>query len=431
MSFLNIDDAEELDLEAELESLVENDNKATPNPELNTPTPVATRDIDTSTVYKGDSTSTPTAGSVVSVEGTKWDTTFFTQYLAPDDSPRTLDLGLDRTLQQYVRILGLDVYIQGDLEFSRDPETGISTLSGVGRIYPGFTPQPKDHFVGTLEDGKRVLMYIPEVRPLTYKDGTAHEFDFKLFDYANDAYLNNLDIKTIQTKVYSEDAARCGNGLVDQETIENAKSAEELLMELVDLYYDQFYNKEVETFALSHEGGLMYDDAVTEFFVRMVGKEWRGQHPRAHNYTVESTEHRDKIETIWDVLISGARIWRNRVNRTFQIRPVSEYRSPYLYNHLSHSKFEWVIAPSKKDSVENPGSAEESQDFYVFSEGFYDQDLTRMDKFESYLLGSMTGGPISLDTIIELIDDMQSKDVNKQFYEIPALIWHLVKVIRS
>lgn len=435
MGFFDLESASEsVDLDEALDSLIEgNNDNAVQNPELNTPEPVPTRDIVTATQYKEKLADGSTVQSVASIEGVEWKVVAFNQVLGADDAPRQLDLGLDPSLQQYLRIRNFSLFLQGDgLEYERDTTTGIGNVTGAAQTYPGVTIQPGDHFVGIDENGKKLLMIASDVRELSWKNNTSYEFTVKLFNYAEDRFLNNLDIKSIKTYYYSVEGAICGNPLTDEELQLASEDANGMIIELVDLYYDQFFDKSVQSFAAPYEDHtLVYDGSVSNFFIRLVGSEWRGTHPRAINYTVESKEYRDKVETIWDVLMMGTRIWRNRVNTRYDIRSVEEYRSDYTFNHLSHSHFTNVVAPAKVASVVADGDEASADGFYVFSEGFYDQDNHRVDKFESVLLAAMAGTVPSIKNVYELIEEMQSKDKLKQFYEIPVLIWHLIKITRQ
>lgn len=429
MSFLNIND-DQVELDDQLSALLEGENNSTPNPPENTPEPVPTRDIITATQYTNKSSDGTTVASVVSIEGTSWSTVYFNQVLGTDDYPRQLDVGLDPSLQQYIRIKGFAVYIQGSMDMSRDNQTGIHTLSGIAQSYPGVTVQPGDMFIGKLDDGRTGLMVVGnDIKELNLTGKSAYEWDFKLYNYAKEQYLTNLDIKTIKTFNYNEEGAACGNPLISQEELDVTTDSNDLIYELVNMYYDQFFTKEVSTFALKEDNGdLVYDGNVTEFFTRMVSKDNRGVHPRANIYTVESLEYRDRIETIWDVLISGIKLWKNRINRTFEVRPTEDFRSPYTYNHLSSSAFTSVISPTHKASLvkDNP---DESDDFYVFTEAFYDNDLSRTSSFESTVIAAISGTYPSMDKIIEMIEDMQLLSDKERFYQIPIIVWLLLKII--
>lgn len=423
MSFLKIEDPKESKVKGEPINAVQ-------NPEENTPEIVSTANAITAAIYQDKTSSGSAVANVFSIDGALFETIYFSQYLKADDYPRQLDTNLHASLQQYVRIENFNLYLQGDIERTKDNQTGISIVTGRARTYPGITIQPGDMFVGSIEGPIMGLFVVGnDITPLTWRSSsTAYEFDFKLFDYAEEHYLNELDTKTIDNYVFDETGATCGNGLIKASQVKASVEAPQLITELVDVYYDKFYSKEVGSFSAAPDE-LVYDPAVTEFMVRMISKKYLGRHSAAIRYIAESREYRDRVETIWDVLMSGARAWSSRVNRTFEKRSTEEYKSPYTFNHLNHSQYNSVIAPARKASITSAGTQDDSENFYVFSEGFYDNDRLRVNKFESVLLGAISGVMPSLEKVEELVEETFQKEYEKQFYEIPVLIWYLLKIL--
>lgn len=399
------------------------------NPTINTPVKEPVRDHITATVYKEKLSDGTDLTNLYSVEGIKWNVVYYNQVLAKDDSPRQLDLGLDRTLQQYIRVNGMALYLQGDgLAYSRDGATGIGLLEGEVYIYPGLVPQPGDMLVGVTDDGRSALFVVTEPDRLSHRTLSAHRFNVKLFNYAEDKYTTNLDIKTIKVYNYDENAAYCGEGLVEESVTTNTKKANTYIKELVNFYYDKFFDKLTKTFLYPHPTHRIYDHATAEFFIKLISKELRQFNPAAMLYNVDSTEYRDTIQTIWDVFIHNTMLWNKRVMKTYELRATSEYVSAYTFNHVSHSHVSHIMTPVKLNSVLIEVDDEEGLDYYVFSKAFYEKDHSKVTRMEAYLLAAMEGVLPSMDNVISLINEMMDKDEAKQFHEVPVLLWILLKI---
>jgi hypothetical protein len=83
-----------------------------------------------------------------------------------------------------------------------DSQTNQLTFSGQGWMLPGIIPNAGDCFIGDIGDGRAGLFSIESLTPLTYRDGSVYEINFKMIDFMNPVIEENLDLKTVAEYIF-------------------------------------------------------------------------------------------------------------------------------------------------------------------------------------------------------------------------------------
>lgn len=378
-------------------------------------------EIDTAAVYADELPVT------ITLDGTPWIVPkYYSQYLAKDDFPKVLDIGLDPSLQQYVLIEDMVLMVTDDLSPDRNAETGLTRLEGSANMYPAVVPNVGDMFVARLRDGRTAIFVIKTAPPINHLDTTAYRVTYELFDYHKDVYINDLSRKVIATKVMDKDNPGQCKPLDSYQAALSKRQLGGILHQLVSWYYDEFYHKLCRTLLVPNDN-LVYDPAVVKFFTRVVTRDLRGAHPDITEYQCNGKVYSKAAETILDVLADGNYESLFRVARVAYEANSHEFNSARIFSTVAMSPIQYVMWPSRTPTLQSKGSAEGVS--YIMTESFYEADAVKMTALELLVTDVMAGNGVSLVDLKTEIDFHPKRTPLERFYHTPILIFILLKCI--
>lgn len=361
----------------------------------------------------------------VTLDGSPWVTeAYYNQLLKEDDTPRQLDLGIDPSLQQYLKINNFVINATDALSVSTEKTSGISTVSGAGQMYATIVPQLGDMFVARMKDGKLGLFVIANIQRMQYLKNSGFEVEYRLFDYHNANFQADLTRKTVEVFNFNEDGVACGNGLVKTNGLTDPGNT---LVKLVNWYYDLFYSRITET-TLFPASNRVYDPFVVPFFNAIVDFDLRGTNPQPKQYTCQTDTFRDNMTSIWDVMIKSNEFGMGRIRKNQYLESPSRFSSDRIYGDISTSQVSQVIWLKDLPTLNSDG--EETEDFYVFSKAFYDRDKLKMSILERAVLDGICGIKPSTEFLDEFVNGLSLVPPEKLFYHIPIAIY-LIKIFMA
>jgi len=379
-----------------------------------TPTQREVPEIDTSTQY---GSATEPLKIISAIEGTVWRADFFLQLLRDDDSSSPLDLGIDPTLQQYIKVHNYELMLQGDLTFEADDGQGNSTVTGEGLLYPGIVPNVNDHFVADLSDRGKCLFIIKEVTRLSYAANTAHRIEFELYEILSVSSAENLALKTVEERYFdnvNKDLSLTARTSSAGRTVDIGK--------LVAYYNDEFFNERSETILYPDDGKLIYDPFVAEFWSKVVPRVLRGSQPKPKLYSVKNGKYRKKISTIWDLLLTATCYGKDSIPRQTENVATSAFSSDSIHYSLSTSPIDSVAYPKSIPTLRTDGltPVDEAEPYYVLSKAFYDSDeanYTVLDKFvHDFLMGTRP----DYSSLVDPVNNLPNLTPEERFYQLPV-----------
>lgn len=380
--------------------------------------------VETATVYQAATT----VPSRTSLDGSPWPITYYSQLLGSDDAPRQLDLTLDPSLQCYTRINKFIIMASNELEASTDAETGISTVSGNGQIYPGVVPNVGDHFVGAMPDGVVGLFIIKSLSRISFYSYSAYDITYELFDFHATKYQNNLTAKTVETLTFDASNAGCPGAVGTDDG--KAEANGYTLARLVNQFYDQFYDLESRTALMPVEGQSgRYDASLAKFFTSIVGRDLRQHHPMLTVYETPTGRYEKKLRTVLDVMLDGEDYGLDYITKTVGEASTATFQSGYVFNTIHTTSINMVRVPANEDTL-NGGIVHEIEP-YVFTEAFYDRTTVDMSLTEKYVSDALEGKQVTLDKVGVEVNALHTKTPKERFYLIPVYIWLLQYITRS
>lgn len=365
--------------------------------------------------------------SVTSIQGTPIRVTYFSQLLNEDDEPRTLDLLLDPTLQQYCKVVNARLMIQGDdFSFQTDISKSTSELSGTAIMYASMIPDVGDMFIYPLEDGRFGLFRITSFVVKTYFTKTPHEVEFKLHQILDDATQQNLELKTVKTVYFNDDTKEL------TETEQVAVGTPRVLRKLIETYYDEFYDQLTRTFLVPNDRGLrIYDPFVVEFWNEVIEHHIRGTLPRPTEYTMKNGKFQKSLRTVFDLLLRQQHYARNSIYKQMTERSSGEFGNVVVRSSIAYTEIDKVIWPVNEDSLKRGGNdIDNDEEFYIFTNSFYSGDLNTLDDIEKLVDTYIRGLSIDYEQVREVVNKYGELSPLERFYLLPVYFL-LIKVSRE
>jgi hypothetical protein len=386
-------------------------------PKVPEPTPV----IQTSTVYQEPTAEIQTG---TQLEGTPWTVNYYSQILGRDDYPNRLDMALDPSLQQYVKVQDMTILLDGDLSGSKD-EQQIGTLTGTAKVYPGIPVNQWDMFVARIPDGRLgVFTVIENPQPANLYSYSAHEITFELVAILTSSYQFELDRKTIDTLYFDPSNPTCpGKNAVAVADVLTIKRALTLLL---DMLYDEYYDLLTRTLILRVDGSKYYDSSAVDFIRRILSYNVRGRRPQIQGYTTPTGEYSELYKTIWDVLSDNSTMrWDVITDKSAVIR-VDSFHSPFILNGIAMTDIIAVIHPGDAGLMwsEIP---ESEKTLYVFSEAFYKHDYANMETHEQWVYTALNNELYDVKLIIDNFKTLKTLTHIDRFYMILTYYWLLLR----
>lgn len=360
------------------------------------------------------------------LDGSPWKVLLLNQVLGVDDIPRQLDLGLDPSLQQYIAVKNYIIGVTSPLSHSKDTDTGITTVSGGAQAYPSVQLNVGDMFVAMQIDQRLGLFRITDVTRLQYIAGSAFEIEYRLHDYYNPQYEENINRKIIKTYLFDESKVACGKAIVDAS---HARDIGLTLKELSNWYYDMFYDLASETFLWPYNPDdsvtrLVYDHFAVCFFRALLDYDLRGLNPEARVYSCLNGTYRDNSITIWDTMMTTNTRSLSLVKQKSLVVSPDCFETDRMYNSITASPINYVMWPSGLQTLTGSSDINAGTP-YVFTEAFYSTDSANMSLMEKTVHNLLHGVTVDNDNIDTLITELSDMSEHSLYHAIPVMIWIL------
>lgn len=394
---------------------------------LNNPFKIKTREsavTKTETIYSAE---LPSTSAFTEMEGTPWVGTVFNQILGVDDEPRQLDIQLDPTLQQYRKIHDFEFLLDGSLDYSNDPATGIDTITANMAAYSVYTPEAGDMWLATMPGGDVGLFTVISSERDNYRQQSAHVVTAKLFSYPSSVELDNLDIKTVENLYFNGES----KGLsVHPRDDRNGHVVD--ISKIVALYYDEFYDWDTETFLVPSENGdIIYDPAMASFMQSIMPRNYRNINPRVRLYNVENQSPKSNFKTILDLLMRSVSYPLKLIPNKLVSVPSMTFGSFNVRYNVALSKIDTVIYPSGipiNDTAAH--TAADTDPYYICSKAFYESDVDNYTDLDKYVDMYLNGKAIQYNDLVPLVNSLPEATPLDRFYSFPVYFLLALNALR-
>lgn len=244
-----------------------------------------------------------TANLQLWINGSNWTVDYFSQILGPTTEPTTQNLERKPIYQQYRRIRKLPLKVNRSLEGTHTEDIDRFSVTGSGHTYPFLTPNKGDMFIGNIGDGKLGLFTITERRRETFLRNSTYAIEWKMVQELDSVWMADLELKTMQTLVYSESNLVSGCGpFISAEADADAAWMMQLYNELVRRYLTDFFSPEHHTLLVPDQLEKVYDHFAVKAFTTMIGPSTDIRVSKIRILNVQSEPVMNQ-PTVWDALI--------------------------------------------------------------------------------------------------------------------------------
>ena len=207
------------------------------------------------------------------IEGSSWNVDYYKQIVSKHNDLREVDPGQPNIYQQYEKITGLEIRVTTPLNDSYDSDTGITTVTGDGLLYPFIIPNALDYFIADAGDSKKAIFRITTVERKSFNTDSVFAINYDLVGYTDNAaqIYDDLVTKTIRTYFFNKD--RLVDGLqpvIKEEEHNQLVSLSQAYKELVAYYFKTFFNRNVMTLVLPGQEYMIYDSFLVNYLMKLV-----------------------------------------------------------------------------------------------------------------------------------------------------------------
>jgi len=358
------------------------------------------------------------------LSGNAWSVSYYNLIIGQDDAVGNVQDINDPSLQQYVKILGMQLKIDGELSQTNDPQTGQVTITGSANVSPAVQPQVGDAFIGEIDDGTLGIFTVTDARRLNHFKTAATAIEFTLIAVDDATIAQELETKKILTFYFNPNT---GGLESEQQHVDNIQK-EQVMEGLADLWYREFFNIHKRTILVSDGGALddTYDPFVLGFWNRICPDVYRKDWSEVVEFDLRNTIFRQEFWTIWDVIADQDVMKLPQCVKQMHVIDTSIFGTSWVYRSLLASQIDSVIFPSTVGSVQLETGTD--GDNYIFSDAFYNKDKPNQSELELLTWKIIDKTAITFTEIMDFVNTLQTISSKDRFYQIPILMAALIVI---
>jgi hypothetical protein len=429
--------------------------------------------------YKGVTVDTryiPSSALLTHVEGSSMSVNWYSQVLNDDTELAGQNPNRNPILQPYLLIEGMELKVTTPLTFAQIENTQNVGATGQANVYPFLVPNDGDMFLTDVGDGREGIFKVTNTtRKSIFKD-TCYEIEYEFVDFSdrNLFRIADLNTKVVETYVFMKDFLQYGQNPVLLK--EEANMVLDLTFAHQDItrqWFQEFFSREFSTLAVPGQAFATYDSFITTFMMKFVTTLAA---PEVQYTRLLNTDGPMdlKTPTIWDVCRERNPMLMRMINRQMGLTAALYFPSNPMMEGIHHSGFQYIVYPKNprqswddKRNMYQPlmlaysltpvpsiaGRLEElitaadlkgmpyencpllkdilCDDYYIFSQAFYDQDRPNMSKLEQAVWDMIERKPVSLKLLNFFTKTYQTWGGLERFYFTPFVLMLIRSQIRS
>lgn len=280
------------------------DNEQTPPPPKPEPVKVHIEapEYDGITV---DTQYVPSSAILLWGEGSLWTVDYYSQILGKSNEPVAQDMDRDPIYQQYRLIKKMPLKVSSGLQFTQDEVIRTFEVTGNGYTYPFLTPNKGDMFIANIGDGRLGVFTITRATRATILKDSVYNVEWSMVSELTPERKADLDRKVDITYYFSATslASGCGPFITTQEAA-RTEDYKDILQELIKRYLTDFFSVQHSTFLVPDQQMMTYDHFATKAFLSMVSTldDLRVRRVKTLNVDSERVMHQP---TLWDAITRG------------------------------------------------------------------------------------------------------------------------------
>lgn len=379
--------------------------------------------VETASVYQNTNTRVQIEPHI---DGNTWTVDYYGKFIG-DDEILTLDPDThDNSLVSYQLVHDMELRVTDPLTQTTDPLTSLTTVTGAANMYSIVIPIVGDVFVAALGDGTYGKFALTSVeRQSIYKE-TAWVVQYTLEAYATEAVLTDLNDRVVITLYFDlKGLQEAGGALATESEYQRKILRKKYIADMIDRYYEEFYNPLIKTFVLPDALYKIYDPYVVEFWNYLIGKEQSDGKPRPHEFDIRGAIFKTDYVTVWDAFRKQSISVLNRAVHSMQNVSTLGFSVPYVQFTLHSSGLTYVVHPKEVGGLVLTGGTDLLVDPlppYIFSSAFYTNAATGQSVLEMQVHKAIAGEILAFSDLKPLYEGIGALTNVQRFYQIPFLI---------
>lgn len=206
-------------------------------------------------------------------------------------------------LQQYIRVNGLELRLDGDILPTQNVKDQTFTIKGTAYVTAGVIPAEGDLFSYDVGDGRHGIFQINQQTRMTAMNNTVYQVEFQLIFYTSDKRFNDLETKVIEEMFFLKDFEQFGkSAVVTTETFDTLKYLYKAQHDMARDYIREFKSNEHHFLAVPGQPSSTYDPFVAAAFRGLIDPTRFPEIDRVNTYSFSADEFQS-LYTIWDVIL--------------------------------------------------------------------------------------------------------------------------------
>lgn len=275
------------------------------------------------------------------VDGSPCYGNYYQQLRELGDVGDTIDARIDSAYQQYSKIHNYRGMLRGSLNYQTDPESKESQLTGELVIVDALIPNRGDLWVMERGYGRLGLFAVTNTERLSPFKNSAYTATIVLIEESDESTpstrLAALESKVVGNFYYDENYLYLGTSpTLTSEQLEQFESRKLTAERLSYDYLREFYYRPAGTLVLDLNGGLVYDQHLTQF----VSKTFRIDVGMVRLFNEQQGIPR---ATLWDELIRRRRGSHGQVmSKMWLVNTLKNQDLQFLYS-LHHTPINFIL----------------------------------------------------------------------------------------
>jgi hypothetical protein len=445
-------------------------------PPLEQPTQVRT----TAPAYKGvtvDSRYEPSAMLTTFVEGAPWTVEYYSQVVDQDSGSSGQQVNAPAPLQQYQLIKGLELRVSSPLTQSQNTEDASMIVQGTGMLPVGVIPNEGDMFLADIGDGKEgVFQLTMSEKKSIFKDAVYY-IEYRLVSYSTPERLGDLKAKTIKVLRFVKDFLVHGqNPVIQEDAFQAAARLSRRFPRLLERWVKEHLNLEYMTLTVPGQDRPIYDPFLTRAVMAFFNTGDAIDMRKVRVLNVDD-DLAMRSYCLWDAIEHQERgLLRQGFKKAGLVHAFTFSRNPMLEG-IRFSGIRSVIYPTDPDFTVNMPEASRLKllepdnldgdlvaaptnvielvdvisnldldtnelnpaaikavlcdDFYIFSQAFYDQATSGQTLLELCVQRYIDGKALDARVLDALSDSVPAWGLLERYYYIPILLVLIRAYIRG
>jgi hypothetical protein len=411
-----------------------------------------------------DSRYIPATSLLTHVQGAAWTVNYYSQVIAGNSQLSGQQVTLDPSLQQYKLIKKLELRVTQDLTTSQDTTTNAMIVTGAALVYPPLIPNVGDMFLADVGDGKEGVFQLTNVEKKTIYQDSCYQVEYKLIDYATPERLGDLKAKTVENLNFVRDFLDHGqNPIITDDDFTLSAHLVDRFHRLLPRWCKEHLNTEFMAFTVPGQERAIYDPFLAKFINAVFSSSDCHDLSRARVLNVDD-DFAMKAYCLWDALLNQERGLMMRGFKKAGLVTTQSFTNNPMLEGIRFSGIDSVIYPKDPDRTVNfPSTADlktmeddwltdpqpstinltdllqdlnldtqdtappiikptVSEDYYVFSQAFYEKAASGQSLLELSVQRYLDGKSLNGHVLRAIVDSTGAWGSLERFYFIPITL---------